>query len=74
MIWTVGAKAYPGTSVLLSACEVEIGSRMVVVVEETLKVEVERCSEKANGLVVYTKATAWMAAGAVYSSCRNVPM
>ena len=74
MIWTVGAKAYTGTSVLLSACEVEIGSQMVVVAEETWKVEVEKCSEKANGPVVYTKATAWMANEAVCGSCRSVPM
>ena len=74
MIWTVGAKVYPGTSALLSACEVEIESQMVVVVEETLMVEVERCSEKACGLVVYTKATVWMANGAVCGSCRSFPM
>ena len=51
MIWTVGAKVYPGTSALLSACEVEIESQMVVVVE-TWKVVVEKGSEKANGSVV----------------------
>ena len=74
MIWTVGAKAYPGTSVSLSACEVEAGSQMVVEVEETLKVVVEKCSEKANGPMVYTKVTAWMANEAVCGSCRSVPM
>ena len=74
MIWTVGAKVYTGTSVLWSACEAEIGSQMVVVVEETLMVEVERCSEKAGGLVVYTKATALMANEAVYGSCHRFPM
>ena len=47
---------------------------MVVVVEETLTVEVERCSEKAGGLVVYTKATALMANEAVYGSCQRFPM
>ena len=52
MIWTVGAKVYTGTSVWLSACEVESGSQTVEVVEETLKVEVERRAETANGLVV----------------------
>ena len=74
MIWTVGAKVYPGTSVLWSACEVEIGSQMVVVVEETLMVEVERCSEKEGGLVVYTKVTALMANEAVCGSCHRFPM
>ena len=46
---------------------------MVVVVEETLMVEMERCSGKACGLGVYTKATAWMANGAVCGSCRSFP-
>ena len=59
---------------LLSACEVGIESQMVVVAEETLKVVVEKCSEKANGPMVYTKVTAWMANEAVRGSCRSVPM
>ena len=63
-----------GTSVLLSACEVEIESQMVVVVEETLKVVVEKLAERANGPVVYTKVTAWMGNEAVCGSCRGVPM
>ena len=58
MILTVGAKVYPGTLVLLSAFEVEMDSHMVVVVEETLMVGMEKCSEKACALVVCTKATA----------------
>ena len=46
---------------------------MVVVVEETLMVEVEMCSDKEGGLVVYTKATASMAYGAVCDSCHRFP-
>ena len=46
---------------------------MVVVVEETLMVEVERCSDKGGGLVVYTRVTASMANGAVCDSCHRFP-
>ena len=63
-----------GTSVLLSACEVEIESQRVVVVVETWKVVVEKCSEKANGSVAYSKVIAWMENAAVYGACQDVPM
>ena len=46
---------------------------MVVVVEETLMVEVERCSDKGGGLVVYTRVTASMANGAACDSCHRCP-
>ena len=71
MIWTVEAKVYPGTSVLLSAFEVEVESRMVAVVGETLKVKMERCSETACAQAVCTTATACVANGAVYDSCHS---
>ena len=73
MIWTVEAKVYPGTSVLLSACGVEVESKMVAVAGETLMVGMERCSETACALVVCTKATAWVANGAVCESCHSCP-
>ena len=73
MIWTVEVKVYLGTSVLLSAFEVEVESRMVAVVGETLKVEMERCSETACALVVCTKATAWVTNGAVCEPCHSCP-
>ena len=47
---------------------------MVAVVEETLMVGVERCSEKACGLVVCTKTMAWMASEALCGSCHSCPM
>ena len=74
MIWSVGAKVYWETSVSWSACEVVIEDQMVVVVVETRKVVVEKCSEKANGSVAYSKVTAWMANEAVCGACRGVPM
>ena len=75
MIWSVGAKVYLGTSVLWSACEVAIEVQMVVVVVvETWKVVVEKCSEKANGSVANSKVTAWMGNEAVCGACRGVPM
>ena len=66
-------KAYPVTSVWWLAYVAEVESQMVVV-EETLMVEVERYSEKACGLVVYTKAMALRASEVVCGACRNCPM
>ena len=75
MIWSVGAKVYLGTSVLWSACEVAIEVQMVVVVVvETWKVVVEKCSEKASGSVARSKVIAWMETAAVYVACQGVPM
>ena len=75
MIWSVGAKVYLGTSVLWSACEVAIEVQMVVVVVvETWKVVVEKCSEKASGSVARSKVTAWMGNAAVCVACRGGPM
>ena len=74
MIWSVGAMVYLGTSVLLSACEVAIEAQMVVVVVETWKVVVEKCSEKASGSVARSKVTAWMGNAVVYVACQGVPM
>ena len=74
MIWSVEAMVYLGTSVLLSACEVAIEAQMVVVVVETWKVVVEKCSEKASGSVARSKVTAWMGNAAVCVACRGVPM
>ena len=54
-------KAYSENSVWSYASEVEVGSRKAVVVEETLTVEMEKCSDKGGGLVVYPKVTASMA-------------
>ena len=74
MIWTAGVKAYSENSVWSYASEVEVGSRKEVVVEETLTVEMERCSDKGVGLVVYPKATASIAYEAECGAFHRAPM
>ena len=54
-------KVYQETSVLSSESEVEVGSKKAVVVEGTLTVARERCSDRGGGLVVYMKVTTSMA-------------
>ena len=75
MIWTAGVKAYQGTSVLSYENEVEVGStQVVVVVEETLTVARERCSDRGGGLVVYMKVTTSVAYEVEYGAFHRAPM
>ena len=64
---------YWETSVSWSACEVVIGSQMVVVVE-TRKVVVEKCAGKASDSMPKSEETAWMETAVVYVACQDVPM
>ena len=73
MIWTAGVKVYQETSVLSYANEVEVGSKKAVVVEETLTVARERCSDREGGLVVYMKVTASMAYEVECGAFHRVP-
>ena len=52
----------------------EVESKMVVVVEDTWMVEVERCCGKGGGLVACTRVTASKASVAACGSCHRAPM